>query len=280
MSNFSPEYVEHFKRGPFPHTIDPFAEEGRYFHAIHGGMIDALLDSIQDRLIAMGYQAGRETSLQIVSNRQPNIYVQQPKQKMPTQWDYDSLAASAEIEAGVMLADEALELDAIHISTQATGELITVVEIISPRNKSHAHDADAYQRQRTALFLRQGVNVVEIDCTRSVRRLVTNALTEEHPYHIAIHLPHDLPRVLVSDLLQPMKPFALPLNAEIIAVETQPAYNCAYQRAAIAGKIQQDHQYSLDELPFPSLIPDKQKQKFSEMTKAWEDELKRLAQES
>jgi hypothetical protein len=257
MSNFPPEYVEHFKQGPFPNTIDPFAEEGRYFHAIHGGMIDALLDSIQDWLIARGYQAGRETSLQIVSNRQPD-----------------------EIEAGVMLADEALELYAIHISTQATGELITVVEIISPRNKSHAHDADAYHRQRTALFLRQGVNVVEIDCTRSVRRLVTNALTEEHPYHLAIHLPHDLPRVLVSDLLQPMKPFALPLNAEIIAVETQPAYNRAYQRAAIAGKIQQDHQYSLDELPFPSFIPDKQKQKFSEMTKAWEDELKRLAQES
>lgn len=277
-NHFSAEYVEYFKRGPFPESIDPFAEKGHYFHAIHGGMIDALLDSIQDRLIAMGYQAGRETSLQIVKNRQPDIYVQQPKEQLSRQWDYEAVAASVQVEAGIMVSDEEFELDAIHISTQMTGELITVIEIISPRNKSHAHDAAIYQQQRAELFLRQGANVVEIDCTRSIRRLVTHALTTAHPYHIAIHLPHDLPRVLVTDFLQPMKPFALPLNAEVIRVETQSTYDRAYQRAAIAGKIQQEHEYNLDELPFPSLLSDEQKQQLSAASKAWQAELKRLAE--
>jgi hypothetical protein len=71
----SKAYVQHLFAGPFPGQIDPWAEDAHYFQQIHAGMIDQLLQQVRTPLAEMGYRVGREASLQIADNREPDIFV-------------------------------------------------------------------------------------------------------------------------------------------------------------------------------------------------------------
>ena len=278
MPQRSPEYIQFRQQGAFAGKIDPWAEAGRYFQQIHSGMIHQLQDQLQDQLNALDYQAGKEASLQIFANRQPDIYVQDNQQPVrETQdWDYVAVADELQVEAGVSIIDETPDLEALHITDLNTGDLVTVIEIISPRNKTHPPEIVLYKEQRARVFLSQGVNVVEIDATRSNIRLLNNPLVQSHPYHIAIYLPEELPRVLVSQLDEALKPFALPLRGEAIRTDPQSAYDIAYQRGAIAGLIQHEVGYALSALPFPTLLTDEQQQMCLSSVQAWQAQLKAL----
>ena len=127
MTQRSQEYIQVYKRGPFPGTIDPWAEAGRYFHQIHAGMIGALLAQLQDDLIARGYQAGRETSLQVMESTQPDVFIHRPREThSPHAWDYTAAAEAVLLEPGEALTGLQMppELDAIFVK-QIGGTLVT-----------------------------------------------------------------------------------------------------------------------------------------------------------
>ena len=271
---YSMEYVRHQQRGPFTGQIDPWAEDGHYFQQIHANMISRIQDQLQDELNERGYKVGRETSLQVFANRKPDIYIQRPLTKQPpAQMDYVTIAAELAVDPGTRVLDEEPELDALHIYEFGSHELISVIEIISPSNKTHPADMQLYRDQRESLFLSQNVSVVEIDATRSFRRLLR---VTDHAYHIAVHLPGELPRILVSDFGEPIKPFALPLRGEGVRVETQAAYDWAYQRGGIAALINDAGHYMPDLLPFPSMLTQAQHQSAIAAVEQWQTELARL----
>lgn len=276
---FSPAYIQHRQRGAFPGAVDPWAEDAHYFQQIHSGMIYALQDQLQDELNARGYQVGKEASLQIFAvNRKPDMFIVDTlAEREPFPLDYDAVAAALHVEPGTAVLDSDADMEALHITDMETGALITVIEVISPRNKTHPLEMALYREQRARLFLDHGVNVVEIDATRSPRRLLAHPLVESQPYHIAVHLPGDVPRALTSGWLEGLKPFALPLRAEAVRVEPQAAYDRAYQRGGIAGLIEQNGHYVPDRLPFPSLLSDSQRANALEHVTAWRAQLARLA---
>lgn len=208
QKRFSPEYVKHLQQGPFFGRIDPWAEDAHYFHQIHGTMISNLLDQIQEDLMVRGYVAGREASLQIVAKRDPDIFVEDanPIRNESPRLSYSAIAAQLEVETGTAIIDEDIELDAIRVYDSDSGQLVTVVEIISPSNKSDYLRIERYREQRSRLFLSQGINVVEIDPIRSVQHLIYNKILKSFSYHIAIFLPEDGPYFLGSKLEDPYIP--------------------------------------------------------------------------
>jgi Protein of unknown function (DUF4058) len=169
---YSDEYIQQLTPGPFPNQIDPFAEAGRFFQQLHSEMISHLLGQMQKPLLAMGYIAGRETSLQIAEQRQPE---QSAEAKQA--WNYAQAAEAVLAEPGLLFEGTEPELDALHIKAWETGRLVTVLEIVSPRNKTAAQLIRDYQERRTRL-LQRAVNVVELDLTRSVKRLIHDALVD------------------------------------------------------------------------------------------------------
>lgn len=270
-------YVQQYKQGPFPQTVDPWSEAGRYFHQIHSAMIDSLQDQLQDALIERGYQAGREASVQIFSARQPVVYIQRVKADAPpVSWDYGAAAAALALEAGTRIIEDMPERLALHVYAAGSSELVMVMEIISPSNKTSLNEMLVYQEERNRIFLNQRVNVVEIDLTRSVKQLVSHALTQNHAYHTAIFIPGDLPRVLVSNFGEALKPFALPLRGEVLPVDLMRAYTQAYQRGAIAGLILKETGYTAGALPFPSLLDEAQQHVAFDAVAAWKAELIRV----
>jgi hypothetical protein len=271
---YSSEYVALLRKGPFPGRIDPWAEARRYFQQIHSGMIENFLSQIQEPLMEMGYWAGKEVSLQVMEGRQPDVFVQRSTLKIEKlrEWDYATAAAEVLAEPGV-IAESNEVLQSIHVKEFESGELVTVVEIISPRNKTEPDEIARYQDRRGRLLFNQGVNVVEIDPTRSVKRLLNHRSTTDHAYHTAVYLPDVWPRVLFNDVGEALKPLALPLRAEVVRMELQQAYDHAYQAAAIANQILSDGRYTEQDLPFPSLLTDEQRQTALRAVTYWRDEL-------
>lgn len=283
MARYSDAYVEHLTRGPFPGRVDPWGETGSYFPQIHSGIISHFLSQTRDSLLRMGYVASREASLHIADARSlPDVAVRQTSQKQTAlpEWDYAAAARAAQTDPGMVVSLGIMEQEAIYIKWAEKGSLVTVVEIISPSNKTRPEAMLEYQERRNRLVQQEGVNVVEVDLTRSVKRLLQDVLVTLYAYHTAIYLPGALPRLIGMDFGQPLKPFALPLRGEVIAVETQAAYDYAYQQASTAAQIYNNGHYTIDELPFPSLLTPQQRQEVLQAVASWQDELKRLRDES
>jgi uncharacterized protein DUF4058 len=277
---YSDAYVKHATMGPFPGQVDPWAEVGRYFHQIHGLMIDNLITQLHPQLVKMGYLIGKEASLQIAEGREPDIFVQRTMNApVPaTRWDYGLAASEILADAGEVLEGD-VDIEAIHVKEHENGRLVTIVEIISPNNKTKPEVIADYRARRERLVLEHSVNVVEIDLTRSIKRLVNDSLTGSYAYQAAIYLPGESPRLIGNNYGQSLKRIALPLRAEVVPIELQTAYDYAYQLVTIAAQIDRDNRYREDDLPFPSLLTDAQKQQALQAVAKWRETLNHLKSE-
>jgi hypothetical protein len=275
---FSPEYLALLEKGAFPNRIDPWAESGRYFQQIHSGIIGHLLKQIRMPLLALGYVAGRETSLIVLERREPDIYVRlfedappKPRQTL----NYPAAAAQILAATGFSVETDIHQQQAIFIEDMQSGQLITIVEVVSPANKIAPREIAHYQARRQR-FLSEGINIVEIDLTRSVTRLLESKMINTYAYHIAVYLPHELPHVIGVDFYQGLPRIALPLHAEVVAVELQLAYDDGYQTASIPVHIRTEGHYTDAHLPFPTTLTSAQRQQIQSDVDAWHAELKRL----
>lgn len=226
-------YLEVLNHGPFLDHPDPWAESGEYFQQLHTGLIGEIFAQIANPLLEQGYIT-----------------------KMA--------------EPGIMIEIDEPELRAIHIFTQGENRLITVVEIISPRNKDHPADVVAYQERRQHLFLDRGINVAEIDLTRSNKRLIDHPQIRQNAYHIVIFIPSEGIRVIGMTYGEMLKRFALPLQDDVIGVDLQQAYTTAYQKYIIAAQLDNDGQYAADNLPYPTLLTDLQRQEAVAKAREWQ----------
>lgn len=273
------EYVQLLRLGPFPGRVDPWAETARYFQQIHSNIIGALQAQMADPLLNLGYIASKEASLQIREIRIPDITIQHvPGTPLPEKkrLNYEGAALAAMVEPGVVVETELPELEAIYIREIQTERLITVIELISPRNKTHPPEMLMYRSNRTQLFLANGVNVVEIDLTRSYHRLLEHTLTESYPYNTIIFIPAESPRVIVCEFNRPLKPCAVPLVSEVVVVNLQSAYDRGYYEAMIAPQIYHTLAYDPLRIPFPTLLTEQQRQEAIQAVETWQKELAAL----
>jgi hypothetical protein len=277
----SEAYLEYRNQGPFPMTIDPWAETGRYFKQIHINFLTSLVDQMQPELERRGYIIARETSLQIAAGREPDLAIQRAMTGYPLQLktDYQLIADELLVEAGVQL-DVEIELQALQITHLASSELVTVIELVSPSNKDVPTDIDHYRDRREKLILEQGVQVVEFDFTRSIKRLVKHRYALSYAYHIAVFVPGSNPFLIGIPYASRLPSMALPLRAEGIRLDLHNAYRDAYNRGGIAAQMLFEGQYTEDKLPFPSLLTEEQRTAALIAVADWKAELERLQQES
>lgn len=272
------QYRQWLLAGPFPETSDPWAESGRYFHQMHADMISGIIEQIRDPLLDLGYYTTRETSLQIAEGKQPDIGILESQSVMPPRstFNYATAAEALHAEPGILAEWQIIDLETIYIRQMETSQLVTVVEVVSPRNKTEIAMIDDYRERRERLVRWNGVNVVEIDLTRSVKRLLHSKLVNASAYHVAIYIPDDAPRLISMPLHEAFKRVALPLRGQVIAIDLQPVYVQAYQRNSISLQIMNDQAYKLADIPFPSLLTAAERQLCLDAVSRWQIELARL----
>lgn len=258
------------RRGPFPGRMDLWAEHSGFFHGLHEQMIGELTLVLSEELDALGYFVGREKSLQVADGQIPDIHLVDTKPREP-QWGttYATAARELLLDPGTVVTKES-RLTALYIYEQSSSDLVCVFEIVSPGNKKNDHDISRYVDDRDEEFLKKGVNVVEWDITRSYKRLTPNHLTEASPYHAAILIAGYELRVVQMSLNQPFKSVGLPLSRHIVPVDLQHLYEWAYQGMNLAGLMQHYKHYTLDNLPFPSLLTDAERETALAAVVAWD----------
>lgn len=274
---YSDAYIALIKRGAFPGRVDPFAETGRYFQQIHGMMIRLILEEIQEPLLRMGYVAASETSLQILERREPDIMIRTTA-PIREKRGYAAALAELDIEPGLVVDDTYFDLDAIFIYAREgeTKRLVTVLEVISPRNKHSPTEMLAYQARRQTIIDQHRANFVEIDATRSINRLYEHFAVAHGAYATVVYPPDEPPYLFGSGFDQPLRVFGLPLDNTALRIETQRIYEHAYQSAGIASQIIFEGGYTEAALPFPSLLTEDQRADVMAKVRAWKTELDQL----
>lgn len=238
--------------GPFVGMTDPFAEEDYYFNQIHGNMIGIMMAALSVPLLERGYLISREASLQITEGRKPDLAISvQPNQPKVT----SQALAFADAHFGVMIADEEDTLSALTIR-RLDQTLVTVIELVSPGNKTSPLKIAAYRDARTRLFMEKMVNIVEIDLTRSTRRLYEHSLTLSCAYHVVTLVAHHGQFILPMEALQPLHRCEIPLNNESLPLDLQAHYERAYRDGTLAVQLQTRHGYAMNALPYQHLLTD------------------------
>ncbi len=271
-------HTDWLKRGPLPGRMDPWAEAPHYFQQLHASLIGYAIEELDPLLTARGFRLGREASLQIAEGREPDIFIQRMMHSQLTQptLNYELAAAELLLDPGMMLQDET-EWQAITIRALGSGKLVTVIEFVSPGNKERPSAVLDYQQRRERLVVEQGVNVVEIDLTRSVKRLVRSEIAQQTAYHIAVYVPGESPRLIGMAFDQPLKPFAVPLRQDVVPLTLHAHYERAYRALTLAGQIADDGGYTEEHLPFPATLNPEQRQHCLAAVQRWRDHLHRLS---
>jgi hypothetical protein len=262
-----------WRQGPFLNQLDPFAEASYYFQQLHGSLISVILDQISDTLLELGYIASREASIQIAQGRKPDITIRYGRELPAPAFDaqYSTLAGAIMADVGILVEEELeLDLEALYIRATDTQDLITVIEIISPTNKRDLETIVRYRVERERLFLNQAVNVIEIDLTRSIKRLFDHVLTHQCPYHTVIHFAKRAIRLITYDWDASLTRLAVPLRQEVVPVELQLAYQQAYRQANLAPQLHTRRHYTAEHLPFPTLLTDAQRDSILHSVTAWQ----------
>jgi hypothetical protein len=145
----------------------------------------------------------------------------------------------------------------LEIRDVATGSVITVIELISPKNKKAGSGRDTYETKRLRL-LSSRTNFVEIDLIRAGRSMVNLAPSESSSYSAVVSPVPLRPEAELYDafgLQEKMPTLSIPLIAEdsAITLDLQQVLDETYDRAGLDLAID----YSQPP-PLPKLSPEDQ----------------------
>ena len=154
---------------PFP-GMDPYLEDPEIWPDVHLGMIAAVRADLQARLPSR-YRARIDARL-VIEEPEPYSYrpdvsvaeVSEPEAHYATTAD-PGTRITADEPVTVVASAEPIRQGFIEIRFAHGGEVVTVIEILSPSNKSRGHGRREYLQKQQDL-LDSDIHLVEIDLLR------------------------------------------------------------------------------------------------------------------
>lgn len=220
---------------PFP-GMDPYLEHPALWPDVHNRLIAAIADELTP-LIAPRYYIGLERRVyllkpdDIVFIGRPDIAVVS-RQASPRPAPRP-LAEVDVIEVEVPMTDEVSE-NFLEIREVGTGDVVTIMELLSPANKLHDQGRKQYEEKRSQVFFTR-TSLVEIDLLRAGQPMTVVGEPVSSDYRILVSRGWQRPRAQLYpfDLRQPIPPFPLPLRRddETPAVDLGAILHALYERA-------------------------------------------------
>jgi Protein of unknown function (DUF4058) len=236
---------------PLP-GMNPYLESPELWSEFHSRMIVAIADAL-DTTLSQDYRVAVEKRVYLTQGEEtiligiPDVSVTAtPQANVGT-----SIAIAPEPTiVEIPLAEEVQERY-LEIREIATGRVVTVIELLSPKNKRSGDGRDAYSQKRQRIMLSQ-THLVEIDLLRSGEPLpMVGATTSD--YRILVSRSDRRPKaqLYAFNLRQPIPAIQIPLAADrAVTLDLQPLLHQIYDRARLALAI--DYQKP----PIPKLSPD------------------------
>jgi hypothetical protein len=157
-------------RSPFP-GMNPYLEQPELWSAVHSRLIVAIADELVDHL-SEKYRVEVEKRTYF-SNGDESLLVGIPDVMVVTSRTSEpavaTLVKSSPQKVRVPIAEEVTERY-LEIREVATGQVVTTIELLSPKNKRTGEGRTAYERKRNQI-LASATNLIEIDLLRGGKPL-------------------------------------------------------------------------------------------------------------
>lgn len=232
-------------RSPFP-GMDPYLEDPALWPSLHHRLITYISDALQP-VIRPRYNATIGERLYVLSPPRaiyPDVTVVQPA-RLP---QLAGLAPAMTPDAPVLisLAPEEIREPFIEIiDLTRGGQVVTVIEVLSPANKTAGEGHTLYRRKQVEVLASE-THLVEIDLLR--QGLPTIAvppfyLTPYQPWHSLVSISRagqrDQAAVYPIPLSQRLPRFIVPLAAPDpdAVVDLQAVFDHAYENGAYADRL-------------------------------------------
>ncbi len=198
---------------PFP-GMNPFLEDPEFWSAVHNRLIVAIADDLVDHL-SEKYRVEIEKRTYFSNDEEsllvgiPDVSVATGKVESIPSTTLSSVSVLPE-KVTVPILEEVNERY-LEIREVATGTVVTVLEILSPKNKRAGEGRIAYERKRNQV-LASATNLVEIDLLRGGKPLPVES---QHlgDYRILICRGNERPRgdLYAFGLRQPIPTIPIPI---------------------------------------------------------------------
>lgn len=248
---------------PFP-GMNPYLEYGVFWSSFHGRLMVAIADTIAPQILPKYYieietrTYRDETEGELLVGIPDLIISDSSEFQVLPETEVLELSGVAtqnrpqqvEIPMGLELKERFLEVREL-----GTDAVITVIEVLSPKNKRAGTGRLAYEEKRQRV-LSSAAHLIEIDLLRAHPPLPLRGGTG-WDYRIIVSRSEQRPAAALYgfDLTEPIPQFPLPLKPEDadLEVDLQAIFRGIYDRAG--------YQYRIDyrqPLPPPKLSPAKQ----------------------
>nr|WP_044201114.1 DUF4058 family protein [Oscillochloris trichoides] len=220
---------------PFP-GMDPWLEHPIIWPDVHNRLIVALAESLAPPLRPRYYVAIEERTYLIepgdlVFTGRADVAVVGPGYAQALQ--YAAKAEAGGLEVLVEMPDLMRETY-LEIRASATGNVVTMLELLSPTNKRPGEGRKQYLRKRDAV-VSSLTHLVEVDLLRAGEPMPMSGWNDRSDYRILISRGNKRPRSLLLpfSVRQPIPTFHLPLlpNDTEPLVDLGPLLHALYDRS-------------------------------------------------
>jgi Protein of unknown function (DUF4058) len=217
--------------------MNPFLEVPELWSEFHSRMIVAIADAL-DTTLSREYRVAVEKRVYLAQD-DDTILIGIPDVSVtiaPSASILQTAVLEAPMTVEIPLAEEVQERY-LEIREVATGRVVTVIELLSPKNKRSGIGRDAYLQKRQQIMISQ-THLVEIDLLRAgealpiiggvashYRILISPSSIRSKAHLYAFNIRQPIPSVLGSAI-------AIPLHqTTTIALDLQPLLHQVYDRA-------------------------------------------------
>jgi hypothetical protein len=247
---------------PFP-GMDPYLEQPAFWSSFHSRLIVALADAIE-AVLKPEYYVEVETRTYLSEGDRglligiPDVVVAADKSKdAPSGEIVNSegrVATRVRPQRVTVPMPEEVKERYLEIRDPETGEVVTAIEVLSPKNKRPGKGRQVYEEKRTQV-LSSLTNLVEIDLLRAGEPMAVVGHIPDAHYRILISASNQRPTadLYAFSMRDPLPEMPVPLRSadEPIVLELQAIFEGVYNR----GRYQTRIDYSQAPPP-PALVED------------------------
>ncbi len=237
-------------RSPFP-GMNPYLEQPELWHQVHNRLIIAIADALTPQIVPK-YRVSIEE--RVYTSVDDNLLVgiadvavtRRTSELMSTGNTAVKQAEPTKVQ--VPIPEEVTERF-LEVKSTQTGELVTVIEVLSPKNKRSQEGRKAYETKRQKIFA-SSTNLIEIDLLR-IGKPMPILGSVEGDYRILVSRGYRRPNadIYMFTIRDTIPAFPVPLKKDDVEplVDLQQLLHEVYERARF------DLVIDYSQLPLPPL---------------------------
>lgn len=232
---------------PFP-GMDPYLEQPNFWSPFHSRLVVAIADTLAPSLRPKYYiEVETRTYLdtledEILVGTPDAVVSSQTAVESNTKKNPESVSVAVQVHPKQVTIPMPIEVKERYLEVRELGTdtVVTVIEILSPKNKRKGEGRTTYEAKRQTV-LGSLSHFIEIDLLRGGEPMAMSGNDEPTDYRILVSRRRQRPRadLYAFTLQEPIPQFPLPLmpGDEELSVDLQSIVNGVYERAGYDVRI-------------------------------------------